>query len=85
MDWQQVREQFPALEKCTYLNTAGGCAMSRRAAAYGRQYFDEALSDGDLMWPQWLQRTEDIRSNLAIALNTTPDAVAFFCQRLGSL
>ncbi len=80
MDWQQVREQFPALEKCTYLNTAGGCAMSRRAAAYGRQYFDEALSDGDLMWPQWLQRTEDIRSNLAIALNTTPDAVAFFAN-----
>lgn len=77
VDWVAWRREFPALAKLVYLNTAGGAAMSRAAAAAGRQYFDEILEGGDTHWPAWLERTEQVRGSLAALLQATPGEIAF--------
>jgi len=77
VDWAAWRREFPALDKLVYLNTAGGAAMSRAAAAAGRQYFDEILEGGDTHWPAWLERTEQVRASLAALLHATPGEIAF--------
>jgi len=77
VDWAAWRREFPALDKLVYLNTAGGAAMSRAAAAAGKQYFDEILEGGDAHWPVWLERTEQVRQSLAALLHATPGEVAF--------
>lgn len=77
MDWAFHRQRFPALSKLTYLNTAGGCAMSLDAAAAGKRYFDEMLEGGDTHWQSWIERTEAVRRSLAGLLNASLSEIAF--------
>lgn len=77
MDWASYRQRFPALSKVTYLNTAGGCAISLEAAAAGKQYFDEILEGGDTHWHRWIERTEGVRCSLATLLNASANEIAF--------
>lgn len=77
VDWNAYRELFPAVSKMTYLNTAGGCALSVAAAAAGKQYFDEMLDGGDTHWSAWNARTEEVRCTLASLLHADPHDVAF--------
>lgn len=76
MDWTAYRRLFPALERWVYLNTSGGSAVSARAAAAGRQYFDEIERDGDTPWEQWLARTEGVRARVASLLHCDSSEVA---------
>jgi len=48
INWEEIRNQFPALKKYTYLNPAGGSPLSRSAADAGKRYFDEMLNEGDV-------------------------------------
>jgi selenocysteine lyase/cysteine desulfurase len=76
-NWNAIRAQFPALSNLTYLNTAGGCALPTQAANAGRQYFDEMEINGDVCWPQWLERTESVRQQFADYISATPEEIAF--------
>ncbi|MDJ0945665.1 MAG: aminotransferase class V-fold PLP-dependent enzyme [Kiloniellales bacterium] len=76
-DWSAYRKRFPALERYTYLNTAGGCAMSVDAAEAGKRYFDEMVEGGDTHWDRWIERTEVSRQRLAALLNASPQEIAF--------
>jgi selenocysteine lyase/cysteine desulfurase len=77
IDWNAYRDRFPAVRRWTYLNTAGGGAVSDAVAAAGRQYFDDFHQDGDTHWPDWRARTEAIRALTAATLNATPREIAF--------
>ncbi len=77
MDWTEARRLFPAVEKNVYLNTAGGGPLSERSAAAGREYYEQALRDGDIHWDEWLERVEEVRRKLARFINTRPANLAF--------
>jgi cysteine desulfurase / selenocysteine lyase len=77
VNWEEIRKQFPVLEKCTYLNPAGGSPLSFSAANAGKQYFDEMLEKGDAPYEQWLLRTEETREKMAELINASPDEVGF--------
>lgn len=77
IDWNAYRDRFPAVRRWTYLNTAGGGAVSDVVAAAGKQYFDDFHQDGDTHWPDWRARTEAIRALAAATLNATPREIAF--------
>jgi cysteine desulfurase / selenocysteine lyase len=76
-DWDEIRKQFPVLEKMTYLNPAGGSPMSLSAAREGKRYFDEMVSEGDTPYEEWMKRTEECRSKLAGLINALPSEVGF--------
>ena len=76
-DWDSFRRQFPALETYTYLNTAGGGPVCRRAAAAGAAYFHDLETSGDVNWPRWLDAVEVCRARVARLLNARPEQIAF--------
>lgn len=76
-DWAAIRAEFPAAERVTYLNTAGGGLLSRAAAAAGRRFYDEAEAEGDKPWQRWLARAGEVRAGVArIVAGAEPDDVA---------
>ncbi|MFQ5790817.1 MAG: aminotransferase class V-fold PLP-dependent enzyme [Acidobacteriota bacterium] len=77
IDWHKVRAYFPALEKCVYLNTAGGAPISRQAEGEVKRYVDEIYQCGDTKWDEWLHRSEDVRRRLAAFLKVSANEIAF--------
>ncbi len=76
-NWEEVRKQFPVLQKYIYLNAAGGSPMSSLSAAAGKKYFDEMLSEGDLPYENWIKRTEETRKKMAGLINASSDEIGF--------
>ena len=76
-NWEEIRKQFPVLEKIIYLNPAGGSPMSLSAANEGKRYFGEMVSEGDMPYEEWMHRTEETRSKLARLINASPSEIGF--------
>ena len=76
-NWEEIRKQFPVLAKTTYLNPAGGSPMSLSAAAQGKRYFDEMVSEGDTPYEEWMERTEETRHKLSRLINASPSEIGF--------
>ncbi|NNE69144.1 MAG: aminotransferase class V-fold PLP-dependent enzyme [Rhodothermales bacterium] len=71
------RDQFPALQKSTYLNTAGGAPIPLAAHAAAVQYYQESLEDGDVYWNTWLERTDNARREVGELVGASARHVAF--------
>ncbi len=75
MDWQAIREQFPATREQTYLDTASygpGPIPVRRAV-------EEAIatwSDGRGEWRVWEEAGETARKGFAAVLGVRPESIA---------
>lgn len=67
VDWNKIRQQFPATKKYTYLN----------AAQKGKRFYDEIMARGDLVWDEWLDRKEDVRKKIAKFINADKSEIAF--------
>ena len=76
-DWDSVRACFPAAAACAYLNTAGGGPLSARARAAALSYYEDMCARGDIGWPDWRRRVEQVRAQLGRTLNARPEDVAF--------
>jgi cysteine desulfurase/selenocysteine lyase len=76
-DWSAFRALFPALGTCTYLNTAGGGAMSRQVADAAMTYYRESVLMGDIGWDRWLERSERDRADVALFVGAKPFHTAF--------
>jgi selenocysteine lyase/cysteine desulfurase len=85
MNWDAVRSYFPAVESCTYLDTAAGGAMCRQAAEEAKAYYDEMTAVGDRKWNEWLERTEETRRHTAAFLNAKPEEIAFLSNTSAGL
>ncbi len=77
VDWNKVREEFPVCKKYVYLNPAGGSPVSQSAASEGKRFYDEMLEFGDTYWETWLERTENVRVNLAEFIGAERDEIGF--------
>ncbi len=77
MDINAFRARFPAVLQRTYLNTAGGGAMSDRAAAAGRMYYEEAETLADVAWNTWLERSEQVRERVARFIGAAASEISF--------
>ena len=76
-DWNAVREEFPAIGRSVYLNTAGGAPLPRSVASAGIRFYEEMRDIGDSMWPVWLERVEETRAKTARLINAPDECVAF--------
>ena len=77
VDWNKVREEFPVCKKYVYLNPAGGSPVSLSAANEGKRFYDEMLEFGDIYWDKWLERTENVRSQLAAFIGADREEIGF--------
>jgi len=77
MDWQRVRDLFPATQRYTYLNSAAAPPLSLYAAREGKRYYEEMLQHGDVAYDRWVEQIEEVREKLARLLHTQAEQLAF--------
>lgn len=76
-NWTTVRKEFPVCKRYIYLNPAGGSPVSKSAAKEGKRFYDEMLEFGDTYWETWLERTENVRQELAKYINADREEIGF--------
>jgi kynureninase len=77
MDLEKLRDEFPILERTTYLNSCSLGALSRRATHYLDEFQARWHSMGAAAWYEhWLGRVAELRGRVAAMLAAKPEQVA---------
>ncbi len=77
IDWNEVRAEFPALAKWTYLNTATYGQLPRRAVEANARHFAgrDELACTDFL--AWYDEADCIRGSVARLIHAAPEDIAF--------
>jgi len=77
-DWSQIREEFPALQNWTFLNTATFGQLSARTTAAVNKHFAhrDKLACHDFL--NWFDDADTVRQSIARLIHAAPDDIAFF-------
>jgi cysteine desulfurase / selenocysteine lyase len=73
----RVRALFPAALRACYLNAAASSPICLPVEPAAVQHWRETVEWGDVGWPQWLARRDEIRRQLARYLGATSREVGF--------
>jgi selenocysteine lyase/cysteine desulfurase len=77
VNWDLIREDFPAVRRFGYFAAASGSPIPRQVYEKAIAYYREALEFGDYYWRENLARREKARISLARMLNAEPKEVEF--------
>jgi kynureninase len=78
MDWTRWRDEFPILERMTYLNSCSLGALSRHAERRLGDFQQEWHSYGASAWYEtWMGRLAELRGRVGSMLGATDHEVAF--------
>jgi kynureninase len=78
MDWTLWRDEFPILERATYLNSCSLGALSRRSVDHLARFQEDWHIRGAAAWYEtWLGRLADLRGRVGRMLGARDDEVAF--------
>src|SRR5579872_12431 len=85
VNWEDIRKEFPALDRWTYLNTATYGQMPRRAAdamaAHSKRRDELACTD----FLDWYTDSDRMRARIARLIHAEPDDIAFVPNAAGAL
>ncbi len=70
--WQAFRDQMPVAERLVYLDHAAVAPLSGPARQAVLDWTQQATEQGDVCWPQWEQRVEEVRSLAARLVGAQP-------------
>jgi len=77
VDWEEIRELFPALNEFIYLNTASNGLLSKKAIDTGVKFLS-VRKYGSMRWIEWYKTIdEELRNRIARLLNCDPSEVGF--------
>jgi selenocysteine lyase/cysteine desulfurase len=76
-DWSAIRRDFPAAERCVYLNAAAASPAPTPVRDAVAAFYRELEEGGDAAWELWLARQEHVRVLAARLIGAEPDEVAF--------
>jgi selenocysteine lyase/cysteine desulfurase len=75
--WDDVRRDFPALERSVYLNAAAASPIPRPVREAVSGFYREQEEEGDVRWDEWLGRKEETRAAVARFVGAEPSEIAF--------
>ena len=76
-DWSTWRDEFPGLQKSTYLNTVSLGQLSRRSRLAVNRFLDEWTAYGAAAWYSfWFEEIDAIREEFAHAIGAQKDEIA---------
>src|SRR4051794_1285322 len=75
--WDEVREDFPALADHTFLNAASCSPTPRLVRAAVDDFYRDLEMDADLKWRDWTERKEAVRATVARFVGAEADEIAF--------
>jgi selenocysteine lyase/cysteine desulfurase len=70
-----LRQEFPVLERKTYLNSGSYCALANRVKGAIEGYMEDRLAVG-ANWDVWITKNEAVRALTARLLRASPDEIA---------
>jgi selenocysteine lyase/cysteine desulfurase len=76
-DWAELRRDFPAVSRYTYLNAAAASPIPRPVREASETFYRQLELDGDVHWSEWLEQRERARASVARLVNAEPDEIAF--------
>lgn len=77
VDWTEIRKDFPAAERFRYFYTASGGPIPRPVYEQAKEYYRQALEEGDRHWESNLERREEVRRLFAKLIAAQPEEVEF--------
>lgn len=77
MDWKAIRENYPLLERVTYLNTASSGPISINSADALKSFVQDMLTNGSLNRSKWLERIDHARKISAKLLSARTKEIGF--------
>ena len=77
MNWQTIRDEFPALAHWTYLNTATYGQTPRRATAAMMEHSASREKTGSTNFLSWYEDMDQLRSSVARLIDASPGDIAF--------
>ena len=77
MDWINIRKEFPALERWTYLNTATYGQMPRRAVEAMTRHSEQRDELASTNFLDWYTDADRMRASIARLIHAEPDDIAF--------
>jgi len=84
-DWGLVREEFPALSKWTYLNTATYGQLPKRTTDAVTNHFARRDEFACADFLTWFDDADAIRASIARLVNASTDDIAFFTHAAGAV
>ena len=73
--WAWWRAQMPVSDTWAYLDHAAVGPLSQPAGEALHRFADQAVEQGDTVWPQWARRLEQLRGEFAELLTVQPEEV----------
>jgi selenocysteine lyase/cysteine desulfurase len=77
MDWLKIRQEFPALERWTYLNTATYGQMPRRAVEAMTRHSEQRDELASTNFLDWYSDADRMRASIARLIHAEPEDIAF--------
>ncbi len=74
--WESFRRQMPVTKRWAYLDHAAVAPLSEPARSAISQWADQAAEQGDVCWPQWDQRCQQVRQTAASMINANTSEIA---------
>jgi len=77
VNWEDIRGEFPALTRWTYLNTAAYGQMPRRAVEGMTRHSEQRDELASTNFLDWYTDADRIRASIARLIHAEPDDIAF--------
>ncbi len=74
--WEGFRLQMPVARRWAYFDHAAVAPLPAPSQEAVLRWAQQACEHGDVHWPQWAKRVEDLRSAAANLLGATPEEIA---------
>jgi cysteine desulfurase/selenocysteine lyase len=75
--WDEVREDFPALRRRVYLNSAATGLTPPTVRPAVDRFYRELEEGGDVHWDDWIERREEVRAKVASLIGAEIEEIAF--------
>jgi len=73
---QRLRAQMPVVERWVFFDHAAMCPLPKPVAETLRAWLDEAVAEGNTVWPDWVRRVESMRATAAQMIGADADEIA---------
>jgi len=76
-EWEDLRQDFPALKSHVYLNAAAASPTPRPVREAVTAFYRELEDSGDERWDRWIEHSEQVRAKVASLVNAEAGEIAF--------
>lgn len=83
--WEQFRSEMPVAKKWAYFDHAAVAPLPIESARRIRLWCEQALAEGDVVWPEWARTLEGLRHSAAEMINCSTEEIALVANTTAAI